>query len=89
MHNHSHGGGHSHDHSHDHNHQETKMTFEDQLKTLFEHWVNHNESHAGTYRDWAKKAGDNNMTETATLLEEVARMTEAVSTKIREAAKTV
>ncbi len=87
MHNHSHGGGHSHDHGH--HHQETKMTFEEQLKTLFEHWVNHNDSHAGTYRDWAKKAADNDMGKTASLLEEIAGMTEKISDKIRQASETV
>ena len=87
MHNHSHGGGHSHDH--DHHHQETTMTFEEQLKTLFEHWINHNGSHAGTYRDWAKKAADKNMDTTASLLEEIAVMTEKISDKIREASETV
>lgn len=84
MHNLNDGGGHSHDH-----HHETTMSFEDQLKTLFEHWINHNGSHAGTYREWAKKAGENNLAETAALLEEVAALTEKVSDKISEAADSV
>lgn len=89
MHNHSHGCGHSHDHDHDHHHQETKMSFEDQLKTLFKHWCSHNDSHATNYREWAKKAADKNMNDTAGLLEEIAAMTDRISEKIREAEKTV
>ncbi len=85
MHNLNDGNG----HSHDHHHNETKMSFEEQLATLFEHWINHNGSHAGTYKDWAKKAADNNMADTAALLEEVAAMTEKISDKIREASETV
>lgn len=92
MHNHTHGGGHSHshdDHHHHHHHKETPMSFEEQLKTLFAHWVSHNDSHAGTYRDWAAKAKENGLAETAAVLEEIAAMTEEVSDKIRDAEKTV
>jgi hypothetical protein len=65
------------------------MTFQEQLKTLFDHWIRHNDSHSGTYRDWAKKAKDQNMADTAALLEDVAELTDKVSRKIEEAAKTV
>lgn len=76
-------------HDHDHHHHETKMSFEDQLKTLFDHWIKHNDSHAGTYRGWAQKARDNNMSETASLLEEIAAMTAKISKKIDEASASV
>ena len=56
---------------------------------LFDHWVRHNDSHVGTYSDWATKARDNGMTETAALLDEVAGLTEKVSRKIEEAAKSL
>ncbi len=84
MHNLGDGNGHSHDH-----HHESTMSFEDQLKTLFEHWINHNSSHAGTYKDWATKAAAENMQATAKILEEVAALTEKVSDKIREASGTL
>jgi hypothetical protein len=42
-----------------------------------------------SYRDWAKKARDNNLPETAVLLDGVAELTEKVSEKIAEALKTV
>lgn len=65
------------------------MSLEDQLKTLFSHWIKHNESHAGTYGDWAKKAREHGMADTAALLDEIAAMTAELNTKIEMAAKTV
>ena len=65
------------------------MSFEDQLKTLFSHWINHNNSHAGTYSDWAKKARENGLEETAALLDDIAAMTAELNKKIEMAAKTV
>lgn len=65
------------------------MSFEDQLKTLFSHWIKHNDSHAGTYSDWAKKARDHGMDETATLLDEISAMTAELNKKIEQAAQTV
>jgi DNA segregation ATPase FtsK/SpoIIIE-like protein len=59
------------------------------LKTLFDHWVKHNDSHIASYKDWAKKARDNKMPETATLLDDVAALTESVSKKIEEALKSI
>lgn len=89
-HEHDHTHGHDHEHNHEHHHHhETKMSFEDQLKILFDHWINHNSSHAETYRNWAKKALENNKDDTAGLLEEVAEMTEKLNDKIVEASKTV
>ncbi|MBU1172635.1 MAG: hypothetical protein KKD44_24005 [Proteobacteria bacterium] len=57
--------------------------------TLFSHWIRHNDSHAGTYSDWAKKARDKGMEPTAVLLEEIAGMTSALNKKIEEAAQSV
>lgn len=65
------------------------MTFEEQLQTLFSHWIRHNESHAGTYADWAKKARDKGLETTADLLDEIASMTSALNRKIDEAAQSV
>lgn len=80
---------HHHHHDHDHHHSESPLTFEEQLKTLFSHWIKHNESHAGTYRDWAEKARKNQMEKTAVLLDEIASLTDDVSRKIEEASESV
>lgn len=90
-HHHDHGD-HKHDHhSHDHTHghKESPMPFDEQLRTLFSHWIKHNDSHAGTYAEWAKKARDHGMEDTAALLDEIAAMTAELNKKIEQAAKTV
>lgn len=101
-HSHEHRHVHSHDHgdsNHDHHHhgdhgksrghEKNNLTFEEQLKILFSHWISHNESHVTSYRDWAKKARDNGFSETGSLLDEVADMTDKVSRKIEDALKSV
>ncbi len=65
------------------------MTFEEQLKTLFDHWIRHNDSHVASYKDWAEKARSRQLGETAALLDEVAALTENVSRKIDEALKSI
>lgn len=92
-HDHEHSDGHEHkshkDHGDHHDHTPSSLSFEDQLKTLFDHWVRHNDSHASSYKDWAKKARENRMPETAALLDDVAALTETVSKKIEEALKSI
>lgn len=97
---HEHSHTHSHDHAHDHahapsgdgrvhSHAPSPMPFDQQLQTLFTHWIRHNDSHAGTYSDWAKKARDKGMEKTAALLDEIADMTAALNRKIEEAARSL
>jgi hypothetical protein len=49
--------GHSHSHGHGHDHQNHEST-EDLKKLLMmlEHWIEHDESHVESYREWAEKA---------------------------------
>lgn len=65
------------------------MPFDQQLRTLFAHWIRHNDSHAGTYSDWALKARAQGMEKTADLLVEIADMTAALNLKIDEAARSL
>lgn len=46
--------GHSHSHGHDHNQGETETLRK--LQVVLEHWVEHGESHADNYKEWAAKA---------------------------------
>ena len=52
-----------HDHDHHNDNHETTATipFDKKMVKLFEHWINHNTDHAETYREWAKKAKENDM----------------------------
>ena len=49
--------GHSHSHGHGHEHESPQET-EDlkKLLMLLDHWIEHDESHVESYREWAQKA---------------------------------
>jgi hypothetical protein len=81
---------HNHHHHHDHDHEiVSTLSFYEKIIKLLEHWVKHNDDHAGTYRDWAKKAKEKNMDEAGSLLEDAAEMTLEISKKFEEAARII
>jgi len=81
---------HSHTHSHAHTHEvQSNLTFDEKVIKLLEHWVKHNDDHAATYRDWAQRANENNMTDAGRLIADAADMTMAISKKFEEAAKII
>jgi cobalt/nickel transport system ATP-binding protein len=49
---HTHGLGHAHDEEHEHQVEELRK-----LQAMLEHWIEHSDSHAESYREWAHKAG--------------------------------
>jgi hypothetical protein len=67
----------------------SSLTFDEKLVKLIEHWIRHNNDHAATYRDWARKAGENKHPEVAALLEEAAQMTMEISRRFESAAKQI
>ena len=56
---------------------------------LLEHWIKHNEDHADSYRDWAKKAQAHGMTDVGALLGEVAELTANITGKFEKTLKTL
>jgi hypothetical protein len=76
----------THHHSHDHDIKST-LSFDEKMIKLIEHWIKHNDDHAATYRDWAKKAKENDKDEAASLLEDAAEMTLIISKKFEEVAE--
>jgi hypothetical protein len=88
-HDHGHGG---HDHGHTHHPSPAaagELTFEQKLRTLFTHWVDHNESHLDNYRAWALKAEQANLTETAACLREAADASATVTAVLSRALKSL
>jgi len=71
---HHHDHEHPHGHQHDHDH-EARPSDGEKLKTMVRHWINHNEDHARSYRDWAARARAAGREEAARILEEVAAAT--------------
>jgi nickel/cobalt exporter len=47
--------GHGHGHEHEHSPQGTEDL--KKLLMMLEHWIEHDESHVESYREWAEKAG--------------------------------
>ena len=87
-HDHENNHHHHHDHGHDHHHEEkSTLSLEEKLIKLLDNWIRHNESHAETYRDWAKKAKADNMAQVSSLLEDAADITGSINKKFEEAAK--
>ena len=81
---------HHHHHHHNHDHEiVSTLSFDEKMIKLLEHWVKHNDDHAETYRDWAKKAKEKNMDEAGSLLEDAAEMTLEISKKFEEAARII
>ena len=77
---------HEHDHHHEHNAQ-SNLSFDEKMVKLLEHWIKHNDDHAGTYKDWSKKAKDNNLEQAGLMIKEAAEMTLQINDKFREALK--
>ena len=56
-------------HHHNHNHDiQSTLSFDEKMIKLIEHWIKHNDDHAATYRDWAKKAKEKDNDKAASLL---------------------
>ncbi|MCF8044992.1 MAG: hypothetical protein K9J83_03950 [Desulfarculaceae bacterium] len=84
-------GEHQHHHTqHHHDHEENReLTFEEKLTRLFEHWLDHNESHKTTYLSWAEKAAENEKPETAASLKEAGALSGMINEKIKKALKSI
>lgn len=73
-------------HNHDHHHEvHSNLSFKEKLIKLLEHWIKHNEDHAGTYTDWANKAKVNDMNQASVFLEDATEMTLQINKKFLEA----
>ena len=73
-----------HDHKHPHDIFST-LSFEEKMIKRLEHWIRHNDHHVQTYRDWAKKAKENDMDNVGELLEDVVAMMLMVSKQFDKA----
>jgi hypothetical protein len=79
-----HGHGHSHEHSHEHGHEHLHEHEHEsatggqavsdiaKLRKMVQHWANHNEEHASSYKLWASRAREAGCEGAAEILEEIA-----------------
>ena len=77
---------HHHHHEH-HGEQPADLSFEERMVKLLDHWVRHNDDHAGSYRDWAAKAQDGQMPQVAELLRDAADLTMQISERFQQAVR--
>lgn len=78
---------HEHHHHGHHDHEvKSELTFDEKLIKLLDHWLKHNQDHAGTYGEWAERARQNQLDGVAALLEDVCGLTAEINTRIESAA---
>lgn len=71
--------------NHDHHHEDkrvegqSKLSEGEKLGKLLEYWIKHNEEHAKTYLEWAKKADGEGLKDVVSLLEEASELTMSVN----------
>ena len=82
--------GHDH-HNHDHHDHdiESGLSFHEKLEKLLQHWIKHNTSHADTYLEWQKKAGEKELTDIAALMGDAAELTNQINEKFEQALKSM
>jgi cobalt/nickel transport system ATP-binding protein len=54
----NHKGRHTHDHVHGHDQESGETETLRKLHVMLEHWIEHGDSHAESYREWAGRAGE-------------------------------
>ena len=67
--------GHHHDHHHHHSHDDHSqkaLTENEKLAKMIEHWIQHNNEHARSYREWAQRANGLGQNEVAEILSGIA-----------------
>jgi hypothetical protein len=57
------------------------------LEHLLAHWVEHNDAHKQTYREWAEKASEEGLIDAAQQLGEAVRAVETANGHLRAAAQ--
>jgi len=81
---------HDHDHHHHHSHAAgSELTLPQKMEKLFHHWIHHNEDHAATYRQWAERCREQNLTDLAEALEQVAEMNLEINGRMEAARKLI
>jgi len=83
--------GHHHENEHTHHHHadqsEQPLPFKARMEKLLTHWTQHNDDHASNYREWAKRAGEENLAGISKKLEEAARLTDQITRTFEDAAR--
>lgn len=72
-------------HSHGHPHEHPTGDDLAKLRLLLPHWMEHNEEHAASFREWAARAREHGQEAAAEAIAEAARQMEAVNAALERA----
>ncbi len=65
------------------------MTELEKLKHLIKHWMEHNDAHVQTYKEWASKAGSLGKPELSEILKHIAEETKKQEELFKKALKSI
>ncbi|RLB69066.1 MAG: hypothetical protein DRH03_08995 [Deltaproteobacteria bacterium] len=66
------------------NHQE-KMSFDEKLGMLLNHWIDHNDSHQTDYKKWAAQAKEEGLTDVVAKILEAMQLFQEGNQRLRQA----
>jgi hypothetical protein len=82
-------GHHQHEDEHNEHESVKEMPFVEKARKLVDHWIQHNQDHAGSYMQWAQEFKKNDLEVAATLLESVCELTNQINLMLRDAARQI
>lgn len=85
-HDHDHDHEHSHGHAHHHHHDNAQeLSMAQKLETLLGHWIDHNDSHKGTFITWAERARKEELGKVADCLDQVGDLSAQIAEQLKKA----
>jgi hypothetical protein len=75
-----------HHHTHHNEENSARMPFATRAEKLIGHWIQHNEDHGQSYRQWALQFRQNHLEKAAAALDSVAELSDQIDRMLRKAA---
>ncbi len=72
-------------HQHSHSEHGSELPYHTKLAKIIKHWIKHNEDHCENYKKWSQTSSENDFKEVSKQLEEVTKLTDQISLKLKEA----
>lgn len=82
---HDHGPCGNDGHCHDCNNHQEKMSFDEKLTMLLNHWIDHNESHQTDYKKWAAQAKEKGLEDVVGKILEAMQLFQEGNQRLRQA----
>jgi len=82
---HDHGSCENHGHCHSCDNHQEKMSFDEKLMTLLNHWIDHNDSHQVDYKKWAAQAREEGFDDVVEKILEALQLFQEGNQRLRQA----